>query len=241
MISGEDWVYIWEEGKGFAWFLPYVHLFIYYDFCNLTSTDPFRQSLPCSLETPFFVCSAGSLCENMFAMHNTFGLLTQYTQLGMAFRRGQNQCSWKSFLNGGGLFDPGNSVESGDLGSSLCPPSLTGVNSNKFYDHLVLSLFVMYPKAQVGLLCCLRASQHPMFPRLFLLFLWYWDSYRWGCEVPMCVFPLLSSQVEVCMRGNPRKAFHLLHNAWMKEDELYFLFCKKSLLFLSLQYTWDSA
>lgn len=150
MIWGEDWVYIWEEGKGFAWFLPYVHLFIYYDFCNLTSTDPFRQSLPCSLETPFFVCSAGSLCENMFAMPNTFGLLTQYIQLGMAFRQGQNQCSWKFFfLIGGGLFDSANSVESGDLGSSLCSPSLTGVNSNKFCNH-TSPLFVVYPKAQVG-------------------------------------------------------------------------------------------
>ena len=188
MISGEDWVYIWEEGKGFAWFLPYVHLFIYYDFCNLTSTDPFRQSLPCSLETPFFVCSAGSLCENMFAMHNTFGLLTQYIQLGMAFRRGQNQCSWKSFLNGGSLFDPGNSVESGDLGSSLCPPSLTGVNSNKFYDHLVLSLFVTYPKAQVGFALMpksLTASNVPSFdsPLPLVLGLWLLQMRMWSPNV----------------------------------------------------------
>lgn len=51
--------------KGLCWFLPYVHLFIYYDFCNLTSIDLFRQSLHSSLETHFFVCSAGSFRENV--------------------------------------------------------------------------------------------------------------------------------------------------------------------------------
>lgn len=145
-------------------------------------------------------------------------------------------------LIGGGLFDFANSVESGDLGSSLCSPSLTGVNSNKFCNHSG-PLFVMYPKAQVGFALTPKSLTAPNVPSCFFLFLWYWvcDSYRRVCEVPVCVFPLLSSQEEVCMRGNPRKAFHLLHNAWMKEDELYFLFCKNSLLFLSLQYTWDSA
>lgn len=57
-----------------CWFLPYVHLFVYYDFCNLTSTDPLRQSLYCSLETHFFVCSAGSCRENIFFMPITFSL-----------------------------------------------------------------------------------------------------------------------------------------------------------------------
>lgn len=49
-----------------CWFLPYVHLFIYYDFYNLTNVDPFRQTLHCSLGTSFFVCSAGSFLENTF-------------------------------------------------------------------------------------------------------------------------------------------------------------------------------
>lgn len=56
--------------KGHCWFLPYVHLFTYYDFCNLTSIDPFTQSSCCSSGTHFFVCSAGSFHENIsFSAH----------------------------------------------------------------------------------------------------------------------------------------------------------------------------
>lgn len=74
MTLSEGRVYIWEGGEGFA---DFFHMFIYsyiMIFCNLTSTEPFRQSLHCSLEACCFVCSAGSFREKVLAMPITFSV-----------------------------------------------------------------------------------------------------------------------------------------------------------------------
>lgn len=113
-----------------CWFLPYVHLFIYYDFCNLTSTDPFRQSLHSSLETHFFVCSAGSFRENIFLQCPLPFSIAQY-----GFYVGPKWMVLKVLL-----FEQRKLISSGWFygmrpGSGSFSPFVNSVNSDKFYIH----------------------------------------------------------------------------------------------------------
>lgn len=72
MTLGEGRVYMWE-GQGFA---DFFHMFIYSYImifvispAQIPSDNPY--TVPCR-PTHFFVCSAGSLRENIFAMPITF-------------------------------------------------------------------------------------------------------------------------------------------------------------------------
>ena len=146
------------------------------------------------------------------------------------------------FLNRGGSFDLGDSME-GALSSGSFSPPVNRVNSDKFYIYYGPQFTHCKPKGW-GEVCSDTEEPHSahFHSSRFLLHLCCWvsGSYRLVCEVPKCVFPILTSlysgaeKREVSMGKNARKASHLLHNAWMKQDETYFFFCKQSSWFLSL-------
>lgn len=135
------------------------------------------------------------------------------------------------FLNRGGSFDLGDSME-GALSSEPFSPPVYRVNSDKFYIHYGPQ-FTHYKPKGWGEVCSDTEEPHSTHFLPLLLGFWLLQISTWSPKVCLPSSQLLSRE-RCAWGGNARKASHLLHNAWMKDDETYFFFCKQSSCFLSL-------